>query len=280
MPLKEKIKNKPLLFALVAPLVRLLKALSPKAIRYKWVKNRCWKRFGVNPIIQVSQSGIRSYFHAISAKNYWHIHINRNEMNAYLGTALLPGDTVLDIGGHVGAYTVPVAKYVGSSGHVFVFEPEDEGHSAILRNLELNKISNCTVLDIAISDHDGVMSFFVRPDKDTHSLFETNSAASPTGQLLRFEKSVRSVDSLVASREISLPQFVKIDVEGAELLALEGMRNTIGRTRAVYVECHTTLNVDQGLGDPITLVTNKLLSLGARRVEQVDQFHVLGYFAT
>lgn len=200
-------------------------------------------------------------------------------MNAYLGTALLPGDVVLDIGGHVGAYTVPVAKYVGENGHVFVFEPEDEGRAAIVRNLKLNHISNCTVMDLAIGESDGVTSFFVRPEKDTHSLFEVNSAASPTGQLLRVEKSVRSVDSLVASGEIPLPQFIKIDVEGAELIALEGMRHTITSTRAVYVECHTTLKVDQGLGDPISLVTEKLISLGSRAVHQVDEFHVVGFFA-
>jgi FkbM family methyltransferase len=277
--LKEKIRGNPTLFALMAPPVRAIKSLHPKAIKDSWVKRACWKRYAVNPIIEVSQSDIKSRFHAISAKNYWHIYINRNEMDAYIGTALLPGDIVLDIGGHVGAYTVPVAKYVGPSGHVFVFEPEDEGREAILRNLQLNQISNCSVMDLAIGDRDGVMSFFVRPEKDTHSLFESNSAASPTGQLLRFEKSVRSVDSLVATGEIPLPQFIKVDVEGAELLALEGMCNTIKATRAVYVECHTTLKVDQGLGDPISLVTEKLMSLGARQVVQVDEFHVIGYFA-
>lgn len=280
MVLKERIRRSPFLFSVIAPPVRILKFLQPQQLKFAFIKGRCFRRYAAQPILKLNQSGIESRFHTLSAKNYWHIYLNRGEMDAYLGTALLPGDTVLDIGGHVGAYTIPVAKYVGSKGHVYVFEPEDDGRAAIERNIALNSITNCTTLDLAIGERDGTVSFFVRPEKDTHSLFEKSNAPSPTGRLLEQKKTMRSIDSLVGNGEIPRPDFIKLDIEGAELLALEGMRETIKGVRAIYVECHTALKVDLGLGEPVPLVTEKLLNLGASRVTQTDEFHVLGFFKT
>ena len=276
--LKNSIKSRPALFAFLRPIVQIARWLSPLQIRNTFVKRRCWRRFSRNPIITVRQSEIVSRFHAISPKNYWHIYSNRNEMNSYLNLALRPGDTVLDIGGHVGAYTVPIAKFVGPAGHVSVFEPEDEGRAAIVRNLALNSIGNCKVFNFAIGDKDGNVEFFVRPEKDTHSIFEKSNAPSPLGILERKVVEMRSIDSLLKSATITQPQFIKLDVEGAELDALDGMRETIKGVRAIFVECHDALKVDLGLGEPVELVSEKLRELGALRITQTDQYHVLAFF--
>lgn len=278
MTVKSWVKNHRRLYVTLAPLVRFVRYLQPRRLRFEQIKRRCFRQFERDPIIEIAQSGIVSRFHAISAKNYWHLYINRDEMNCYIGDFLRPNDCVLDIGGHVGAYTVPIAKYVGKDGHVDVFEPEDEGRAAIKRNLDLNGITNTTIHDVAVGEQDGTIDFFIRPEKDTHSVFELSNAPSPTGILIKKTKTLRSVDSLVQSKTVRQPQFIKLDVEGAELLALEGMKDTLRQTRAIFVECHDALRVDLHLGDPVPLVTEKLLSLGATRVVMIDENHVIGVF--
>ncbi|MEY4068497.1 MAG: hypothetical protein RLZZ332_833 [Actinomycetota bacterium] len=249
--------------------------MTPSKINYEFVRRRCFRRFQKNPILRVSQSGIVSSFHAITAKNYWHLYLNRNEMDAYLGEALKPGDVVLDIGGSVGAYTVPIAKFVGSSGSVHVFEPEPESWLALNRNIALNNLTNCFVHELAIGSNDGSVTFFVRPEKDTHSIFEKSLAVSPTGRLDRLEVPIRSIDSLIRDGVVPLPNFVKVDVEGAELEVLSGMKETINQVRALYIECHDTLEADMRLGNPIDVVSAHLVTLGVTNIRKVDSNHIV-----
>ena len=273
--LKSHLKSIPWIYKLLFPVVQILRWTKPSKLQYELVRRRCFSKFEKNPVLQVRQSGISSHFHAISAKNYWHIYLNRNEMDAYLNLGLRKGDDVLDIGGSVGAYTIPISKFVGDSGSVHVFEPEPDSMQALKRNMALNSLTNCTPHEIAVSSTNGVATFFVRPEKDTHSIFEKSLAASPTGRLERIQVPMRSIDSLVAEGTVPQPNFVKIDVEGAELEVLAGMTETIKKVRALYIECHDTLDADMGLGNPIEVVSDRLRAMSINRILKVDANHVL-----
>jgi FkbM family methyltransferase len=262
-------------YRVLFPIVQLLRWFTPTKVRYEFVRRRCFRKFQRNPVLEVSQSGIISRFHAISGKNYWHLYLNRNEMDAYLGKALKSGDVVLDIGGSVGAYTVPIAKFVGASGSVHVFEPEPESLLALKRNVALNALTNCVIHEFAVGSNDGSVTFFIRPEKDTHSIFEKSLAVSPTGRLDQLEVPIRSVDSMVREGAIPLPNFVKVDVEGAELEVLSGMKETIKKIRGLYVECHDTLEADMGLGNPVDVVTSHLAGMGITNITKVDNSHIV-----
>jgi FkbM family methyltransferase len=273
--MKSRIKRINSVYRVLFPIVQLLRWFTPTKVRYEFVRRRCFQKFQKNPVLEVSQSGIVSRFHAISGKNYWHLYLNRNEMDAYLGIALKSGDVVLDIGGSVGAYTVPIAKFVGASGSVHVFEPEPESLMALKRNVALNALTNCVIHEFAVGSNDGSVTFFIRPEKDTHSIFEKSLAVSPTGRLDQLEVPIRSVDSMVREGVIPLPNFVKVDVEGAELEVLSGMKETIKKVRGLYVECHDTLEADMGLGNPVDVVTTHLAAMGITNITKVDNNHVV-----
>jgi len=266
------------LHRLLLPIVQI--ALLPRRLVSELVRVICFKLFRRNHLISVKQSGIKSTFLAVSETNYWDIWRTRKEMGQYLEHGLKIGDIAYDIGSNVGTYTVPMSKFVGDNGLILAFEPDPTSYESLLTNLQINKIKNCQTFRYCIGNENKDLEFFVRPDKDTHSIFEKSHAPSPTGELLRISSKMKTLDQLVQSGEIPQPNFVKLDIEGAELLALDGMRQVLNRVRAIYIECHNALKVDLLLGEPVPLVTEKLYQLGAKKVMRTDANHVIGYFGS
>jgi FkbM family methyltransferase len=210
------------------------------------VQAQCYRQYRRSKLVHLVINGMSCHYEAVSPKNFWHLTIQNGERHPEFGTQLLPGDIVFDVGAHVGAWTMPYAKYVGPTGRVFAMEPELTGHNAVIRNAALNSLDNVSVLHVAISDFNGTASFYTRPDKDTHSLFEATTAPSPLGVQHEYQIDVRTLDELVAEGAVLRPDFVKIDVEGAELKVLEGMRQILPLVRAVLIECHEVLRAPTG----------------------------------
>lgn len=139
-------------------------------------------------------------------------------------TAVTEGSVVFDIGAHVGFYTLLASVLVGPSGKVFAFEPAPRNLFYLKEHLRLNRITNVAVIEAAVSDSAGVVSFDEGSDSSTGHI-------STEGQL-----KVRSVslDELVSQGEVRIPHYIKIDVEGAEKLVLFG-------ARSILAEAHPTL---------------------------------------
>ncbi len=134
-----------------------------------------------------------------------------------------PGDTVIDVGANVGVYTLRLAHLVGPSGRVFAVEPEP-GNLALLRaNVERNGHTNVTVLPVAASDHDGELDLSLSPDNqgDHRVIPGAGGRASVRVRAAR-------LDGLLADAgPVSL---IKLDVQGAEGLALAGLERTLARS--------------------------------------------------
>ena len=219
-------------------------------------------------------------YEAISPKNYYHLSMDSQREDRFMPMIfdryIQEADVVFDIGAHTGMYSIPFAKAVGPLGKVYAFEPEADGYNAIIRNAELNSLTNLVAINIAITDRDGPIDFFVRPDNDTHSIFEETAAPSPLGIQQKVSVKASSVDSLLQPRIIPKPDFVKIDVEGAELRVLDGMEKTAAGIRHVLVEVHQEILRSTGHEDPTREVEAKLRSLGFLNLQYVDKIHVLG----
>jgi len=242
-------------------------------------RKQCYKEFDKKISVKLQLNGIDCFYEAISPRNYYHLKsINNNENHDYFNKYLKKGDVVLDIGGHTGAWTIPYAKFVGENGFVYVFEPEKEGAEAIQRNIYLNNISNAKLFQVAITDKSGSLEFYVRPDKRTHSIFEETHGKSPLGIEHTYKVDAFKIDDLIKKGNIKQPEFIKLDVEGAELLALEGMRETLQYVRAIYIECHLVLKMDLKIGEPVELVSQKLRELGVKEIVRMDQWHIIGIF--
>jgi FkbM family methyltransferase len=160
------------------------------------------------------------------------------------------GDTVHDIGANLGYVSLSLAKQVGPNGHVIAFEPVPRNIELFRRNIELNRLRNITLLELAASDKSGEAVIRLAENLATASMVwhRNNPAAT--------ELSVKTVavDDLVATGDLAYPAFVKIDVEGAEGHVLLGMRRTLAASKpVVFVECsdatrETAWNLLQGLG--------------------------------
>jgi FkbM family methyltransferase len=145
---------------------------------------------------------------------------------------LKPGDVVYDIGANAGFFTVIAAKLVGSSGKVYAFEPAPENAAIIRRNLQQNNFSNVTVIEKAVSASTGTAELLLAKYAGGHTLAAVGTPPDLKGSLA---VQLVSIDRLVEQQEIEPPQFVKIDVEGAEIEVLKGMSQTIRQFKPTII---------------------------------------------
>jgi len=123
---------------------------------------------------------------------------------------------------------------VGPNGRVFAFEPLPENFEQLSKNIALNHLENISIRKAAASDRTGqaVIRVAGNPSMASMAWHQHDASAVEIGI------DTVALDELTASGLIPMPQFVKIDVEGAEGLVLGGMRQTISAARPVlFIEC-------------------------------------------
>jgi FkbM family methyltransferase len=135
--------------------------------------------------------------------------------------------TVLDIGAHVGYYTLLMAKRVGPSGRVFSFEPNAGVRKFLDENIRLNGHAQVTVCPVALFSFEGEGQL---EGRDNLNSFLTPGAAS-------MQTSVPMVvfDRYAEAHGIGAIDFIKMDVEGAEYDILSGMRRLLQRYHPILI---------------------------------------------
>jgi FkbM family methyltransferase len=137
-----------------------------------------------------------------------------------------PGMTVWDIGSYLGFYAAVASRRVGSSGAVVVFEPDPENMQRTRYNLALNRCENVQFVEAAIGPPIESVSLVRTPDTNSHiegsfvghSVTDYSArAARPTN---RIDVRCMSLDQAYADPAIPNPGLIKIDIEGAECVAL------------------------------------------------------------
>lgn len=134
-----------------------------------------------------------------------------------------PGDTVLDLGANYGYYTILFSKVVGEQGQVHAFEPNQRTFAELREHISLNKSENVSAYNSAVSNQTKEETlFFLEESRARASLRLQNEHADHT-------QATRSVALDEFFREADLKRLtcMKIDVEGAELLCIEGAQQTI-----------------------------------------------------
>ena len=147
---------------------------------------------------------------------------------------LQPGHTFIDIGAHVGYYTVMAGTLVGAGGSVHSFEPIPEIYSRLQENVALNRLNNVRANEAAICDKDGDLEIFLPKAGNTG-----------TGSIVRqpnsSETSIRcpamTLDSYVRREAIERIRLIKLDIEGGELCALHGMKGLLSSPQPPDVIC-------------------------------------------
>jgi FkbM family methyltransferase len=143
-----------------------------------------------------------------------------------------PGDTAFDIGVFWGVYTAFLSTMVGPAGHVHSFEPNSILHSML--NMTAEKLGNVKVHPVALSDRTGEVDFFV-PVHDGSMASLENWTGDTGWEVNKITCQMRPLDDVIAAGETRHPDFIKCDVEGAEIAVFRGAVNTLDREDAPVV---------------------------------------------
>jgi FkbM family methyltransferase len=169
---------------------------------------------------------------------YRYLSWNPDEYAAFRAV-VRPGTVALDVGANVGAYALLLGHWTGRSGAVFAFEPAPVAFDGLARHIRLNHLEDVVrPAQMAIGDGPGAARLLVASTAGESRL------AIPTDPIhASVDVLATTIDDFCARERID-PDFIKIDVEGFELAALRGARETIRRRRgalALFVEMHPAL---------------------------------------
>jgi FkbM family methyltransferase len=141
---------------------------------------------------------------------------------------LKPGGVFYDLGANIGFFTTVAGRLVGPTGRVFAFEPNPECAAQARRNADLNGFSHIEVVESAVS---------AQPGRTRLHLGNTNLSSTIVGAQSDegLEVAVNSIDDFIRTQSAPAPTLVMIDVEGAEIDVLRGMRETIVRDRPIIM---------------------------------------------
>jgi FkbM family methyltransferase len=151
------------------------------------------------------------------------------------------GDTVFDIGANLGVHTALLAQLAGTGGRVFAFEPNPDLLPTLALTIE--GMPNAALLRFALSDEDHEATFYVPRDHAMGSLSDW-TATEPMHELretLALGKAraitvlQQRMDDVVGRGLLPLPNFIKCDVEGAELKVFRGGKETLDRAAPVIL---------------------------------------------
>jgi len=134
-----------------------------------------------------------------------------------------PGQVVLDIGANIGYFTLLFARAVGNTGHVFSFEPDPSNHDILRKNIDINGYKNVTLVKKAVSNRDGLSRLFLNQhNRGDNSLFQ--------GEDHKIEVPVETIKLDTFFKTLTQPiSVIKMDIQGAEYWALEGMIDLLNR---------------------------------------------------
>jgi len=156
-----------------------------------------------------------------------------------------PGDTVVDVGAHIGLYSLIAAKRVGPSGKVIAIEPDPENCNLLHRNIELNKLTNVTILErAAFSSNSKLKLYLPGKERGFTKLGTIMANRAMTENFLEIDAT--TLDHLMLMQGMTQVNWIKIDVEGAELEVLKGATVTLSVSKdiALLIEVHNVNNMD------------------------------------
>jgi FkbM family methyltransferase len=144
------------------------------------------------------------------------------------------GGVFLDIGAFVGWHSIRAGRVVGSSGRVISLEPDPINRKQLEANLALNAISNCRIFQLAAWSNTGEeLGWYTEKSPDCCRVDEEGHSASVR---------TTTIDDLLDDLHLDRLDWIKMDIEGAEIEALRGAEKTLRHYRPkLFVEVHDTV---------------------------------------
>lgn len=149
----------------------------------------------------------------------------------FVASRLTGGDCFIDIGAHIGYYSLLSASLVGNSGRVVAVEASPRTYRDLVRNLQLNRAVNVRAVNVAASDSPGELDLFEAPEESRGRT--TTSATWARQSDCQFAGRTRALPlgSIASREEMRQARLIKVDVEGAEWAVCTGLLPFLGELR-------------------------------------------------
>ncbi len=157
-----------------------------------------------------------------------------------------PGDVVIDVGAGIGTEIVVFAKAVGSQGRVIAIEAHPATCEALRRTVTRSGLTNVEVLHLAVADREGELLI---SDLGGHHI-----GNSITGVTEGVPVRSTTLDRLADDLGIDRVDYLKMNIEGAEALAIRGMERLVARIHHIAIACHDFIADEGGAEGNRTLV--------------------------
>lgn len=232
----------------------------------------------------------RHNFQTIAEDPFWfrlELLTGRHEIETarQLQRLVKPGMIALDVGAHIGYYSRLLSRLTGADGRVIAFEPHPRTHKALLQNLR--DCDNVTALQLAVAEREGsgelhdylMMSASGSLHYDA-SLADLQRAQMGAGDVAprggtdfepqRYRVRTAAIDDCLDELGIERVDLVKMDIEGAELSALRGMRRTIAASAGLQLVMEYNPGALAAFGQEPTAALREALEMGFSQVEAIE----------
>jgi FkbM family methyltransferase len=193
---------------------------------------------------------------------------------------LQPGRCFLDVGANIGYFTVLAAKHLGPSGRVVAFEPEPRNFEILKKNVDLNGLENVRIENYAAVDREQNLTLYLSSyNFGDHRIFDSDDDSMENRGRRQERVQVRGVrlDEYLREHRFA-PDFIKIDVQGAEQSVLMGLAETLSEDRDIRLLLEFWPHGMRQFGtDPVELL--KRLDAQGFRAFEVRRDGTLGPFS-
>ena len=209
---------------------------------------------------------------------------HERETRQLLERLVRPGMVILDVGAHVGYYTRLLAERTGVSGRVIAVEPHPRTHEVLRRNTV--GWPNVTALQLAAAEGEGRAELYdyllMSASGSLHydaGLADQQRAQMGAGdvaprrsdfEMRRYGVRTAALDDCLAELGAGRVDLVKMDIEGAEISALRGMRRTIAASPGLALVMEYNPGALAAFGHEPAAAVGEVLALGFRRVRVIE----------
>ena len=148
--------------------------------------------------------------------------------------------TCLDVGGNIGYYTLLESNIVGEHGKVIAIEPSPPNFQQLKKNLEIQDVKNVDAYNFAAGDKDGEINFLIYEESNGSFTIPDGETTDLPGELIKVQ--AKKLDTFLDELKVNHIDFVRMDVEGYESHIIQGMKNTIEKSKPMFqIEVHASL---------------------------------------
>jgi FkbM family methyltransferase len=259
---------------------KTVKRFRPAHVAIHWLMMH-----GTIPLLETATG-----FHTMSDDPFWfrlELLTRRHELEtiACLDKLARPGSIMLDVGAHVGYYSHRYAKILGQNGRIFAFEPHPRTFATLQRNLR--RSPNVTPVQVALAETEGtaelhdylMMSASGSLHYDESMVNLQNAQVTNTDIAPRIASAfaaqtytvrTRPADAYLMEQGIRNVDLIKMDIEGAEISALRGMKKTIANSPDLVLVMEYNPQALRAFGHKPETAITEVLAMGFRRAQVIE----------